>query len=392
MDDVVKIKKELYLLYKDIKNTINKNKNEININKDNSKNDESIDTYNSLELISIIKKYLVQLINQQSSIINHENNNNNDIVKHYNQLENHIKKLERDNKYYLQNLFYLNIQKNSLDMRLSAYIGLEEAYEELRTKVKFEEGKFLDNDRKDNEIIIIRNENSVLKKEIIKLEKKNKNSEKKKKEYEQKILTLQENIENLNKTIFILEREIKDNIRNKDINNCYTNIRKNSHQKRINQSECSFAIQNIYNLNSSNGKKRIIDFFSPKKKLMLENYKNKNDNTINSLNLNAFSGTIYKMINDKKNRKIMIPLKKIKAIKQSRDHSISVVRRRETDRTILSMNKLSIERKDKTLEKNITKNRTLHLNMKNMKNNQSSLSSKHSNNNKIFIQKVNYKI
>jgi hypothetical protein len=72
----------------------------------------------------------------------------------------------------LQNLFYLNIQKNSLDMRLSAYIGLEEAYEELRTKVKFEEGKFLDNDRKDNEIIIIRNENSVLKKEIIKLEKK----------------------------------------------------------------------------------------------------------------------------------------------------------------------------------------------------------------------------
>jgi hypothetical protein len=292
----------------------------------------------------------------------------------------------------LQNLFYLNIQKNSLDMRLSAYIGLEEAYEELRTKVKFEEGKFLDNDRKDNEIIIIRNENSVLKKEIIKLEKKNKNSEKKKKEYEQKILTLQENIENLNKTIFILEREIKDNIRNKDINNCYTNIRKNSHQKRINQSECSFAIQNIYNLNSSNGKKRIIDFFSPKKKLMLENYKNKNDNTINSLNLNAFSGTIYKMINDKKNRKIMIPLKKIKAIKQSRNHSISVVRRRETDRTILSMNKLSIERKDKTLEKNITKNRTLHLNMKNMKNNQSSLSSKHSNNNKIFIQKVNYKI
>jgi hypothetical protein len=392
MDDVVKIKKELYLLYKDIKNKINKNKNENNINKDNSKNDESIDTYNSLELISIIKKYLVQLINQQSSIINHENNNNNDIVKHYNQLENHIKKLERDNKYYLQNLFYLNIQKNSLDMRLSAYIGLEEAYEELRTKVKFEEGKFLDNDRKDNEIIIIRNENSVLKKEIIKLEKKNKNSEKKKKEYEQKILTLQENIENLNKTIFILEREIKDNIRNKDINNCYTNIRKNSHQKRINQSECSFAIQNIYNLNSSNSKKRIIDFFSPKKKLMLENYKNKNDNTINSLNLNAFSGTIYKMINDKKNRKIMIPLKKIKAIKQSRNHSISVVRRRETDRTILSMNKLSIERKDKTLEKNITKNRTLHLNMKNMKNNQSSLSSKHSNNNKIFIQKVNYKI
>jgi hypothetical protein len=391
MDDVVKIKKELYLLYKDIKNTINKNKNENNINKDNSKNDESIDTYNSLELISIIKKYLAQLINQQSSIINHENNNNNDIVKHYNQLENHIKKLERDNKYYLQNLFYLNIQKNSLDMRLSAYIGLEEAYEELRTKVKFEEGKFLDNDRKDNEIIIIRNENSVLKKEIIKLEKKNKNSEKKKKEYEQKILTLQENIENLNKTIFILEREIKDNIRNKDINNCYTNIRKNSHQKRINQSECSFAIQNIYNLNSSNGKKRIIDFFSPKKKLMLENYKNKNDNTINSLNLNAFSGTIYKMINDKKNRKIMIPLKKIKAIKQSRNHSISVVRRRETDRTILSMNKLSIERKDKTLEKNITKNRTLHLNMKNMKNNQS-LSSKHSNNNKIFIQKVNYKV
>ena len=395
MDDLVKIKEELFSLYKDIKKIIESNKNEINNNKaNNSIDDENIDTYNSLKLISIIKKFIYQLIvNQKSPEISYNNNNdkkNEDIVKHYIQLENHIKKLEKDNKYYLQNLFYLNIQKNSLDMRLSAYIGLEEAYDELRTKVKFEEGKFLDNDRKDNEIIIIRNENSVLKKEIINLEKKNKYHENKKKEYEQKILALKENIENLNKTIYILEKEIKNNMKNKELNNCFSNLRKNNNKKKICQSECSFALQNIYNLNNlnnSNSNKRIIHIFSPKKELLFENYKNKNDNTVNSLNLNCFSGTIYKMIKDKKSRKIMIPLKKLKNMKQSRNHSMSVIRRRDSDKAFSSLNKLTIDKKEKSLDKNIRKNQILHLNIKNFKNSQSTISNKHSTHNKIIIRK-----
>ena len=55
-------------------------------------------------------------------------------------------------------------------MKLNAYMCLEEEYEELKEKVKYEGGKFLDNERKDNEIFILRAENSSLKKEIVKLE------------------------------------------------------------------------------------------------------------------------------------------------------------------------------------------------------------------------------
>ena len=72
-------------------------------------------------------------------------------------------------------------------MKLNAYMALEEEYEELKEKVKYEGGKFLDNDRKDNEIIILRRENSSLKKEIIKFEGKIKNNENKNKEYQDKI-------------------------------------------------------------------------------------------------------------------------------------------------------------------------------------------------------------
>ena len=50
----------------------------------------------------------------------------------------------------------LEIQKNSLEMRIRGYKEIEEEYEEIKEKVKYEEGKFLNNDRKDKEIILLR--------------------------------------------------------------------------------------------------------------------------------------------------------------------------------------------------------------------------------------------
>ena len=38
-------------------------------------------------------------------------------------------------------------------MKLNAYMCLEEEYEELKEKLKYEDGKFLDNERKENEYI-----------------------------------------------------------------------------------------------------------------------------------------------------------------------------------------------------------------------------------------------
>jgi hypothetical protein len=141
---------------------------------------------------------------------------NDDIVK---QLESHSKKLESDIKYYIKKVFTYQIQKDSLENKVKAYMEIEEEYEELKEKVKYENGKFLNNDRKDNEIIILRRENSNLKKEINKLEEKSKNFENKYNNAEDVIKGLKLKVAQLNKKIEEMKGEIDSiKIRNKTIN------------------------------------------------------------------------------------------------------------------------------------------------------------------------------
>ena len=180
MRENLKIKEELFSLYQNIKSIVPNEK--MPTNREN--NTEDINSYNSLILINNIKDLIPLITNNKNfDNINREFNSEftdyNKILEDYNQLENQIRKLEVDNKYYLKILMQYKIQNNSLEMKLNAYMSLEDEYEELKEKVKYEGGKFLENDRKDNEIIILRNENSNLKKEILKLEIKNKKKKKK---------------------------------------------------------------------------------------------------------------------------------------------------------------------------------------------------------------------
>ena len=141
------IKNKLYNLYLLINPKLsNTNKNEINL---------SISTID--DLIQILKKSIEFLL----SIINNNNYSQNQL-----QLENHIIKLESDIRYYMKREFQFKIQKDALEMKIRAYMGIEDEYEILKEKVRYEGGKFLNNDRKDNEIIILRQENSLLKKDI----------------------------------------------------------------------------------------------------------------------------------------------------------------------------------------------------------------------------------
>ena len=78
---------------------------------------------------------------------------------------------------------------------------MQEEFEDLKDKVKYEGGRFLNNERKENEILILRQENSILKREISKFEKLQKLNETLKKDYMTKIDYLQSQIEQLNKTI-----------------------------------------------------------------------------------------------------------------------------------------------------------------------------------------------
>ena len=59
--------------------------------------------------------------------------------------------------------FQQKLQIDAMENKIEEYMEMEDEFEEMKTKLKYEDGRFLNNDLKDNEIIIIRGENSILK-------------------------------------------------------------------------------------------------------------------------------------------------------------------------------------------------------------------------------------
>ena len=114
------IKKELYSLLKEIINDIPNDKLPLNI-----KNIENLNNCDSEILITYIKESIPLLINHKILEAKIQNNNTNDfsieleeensnLKKNYRQLEEQLKKLESDNRYYLQLLFRYEITKKIL--------------------------------------------------------------------------------------------------------------------------------------------------------------------------------------------------------------------------------------------------------------------------------------
>jgi hypothetical protein len=351
-----KIKEELFSLYKGIKEDIQNDKLPIN-----KKNIQNISTLDSITLITYIKESIPLLINQKiSEAITQNNNNefsveleeNSNLKKEYYQLENQLKKAESDTRYYLKSYLKCEIQKKVLEMKLNAYMCLEEEYEDLKEKVKYEGGKFLDNERKDNEIFILRAENSSLKKEIVKLENINKNKDYKIKEHLKTIKDLQNNVENLNRKIFNLKKIINNNnnINNNEINSKYKTLskdrnnsmvdlgfNKNNNENIFNKVEYFRKIntKNNYNNDIRNVKsiypqtfklKRKINFNSPKSDSMhLENNKNTSNSNMSIHTANTqLLATIYNKINKHNKRNVKIPLVTMLKMKESKYKSLSV--------------------------------------------------------------------
>ena len=315
--DIEEIKQELYSLYKTI---IKNNSNEIT----NLPQLLDISSYTNLSLITNIKKLIKEIILLKS-------NYKDDLS----QQENMIKKLEFDIKYYLKDLLHYKIQINSLEIKLNAFASMEEDYEELKAKVKFEGGKFLENDRKDNEIIILRNENSRIKKEIKKLESQKIVMES---EYNEKIKKLENEILILNKKISDME---KNNRENKNDFNSSANLKLNIKDNKENIAnkklkKNNFNLSNVHNIinftnnNFANNNKKLVNFHSPKDDLLyIERSRNKYNNKT-TVNSNLFTATYNKIVNGINNNKILFPFKKeFNLIKYTRNKSISVMKGRE---------------------------------------------------------------
>ena len=334
------IKEELYLLYLEIKEELTKKNLEI----DKEQLEEDIMSTKLSTIVNYLREMVYILIktkipNNEKEIKANQNINKDSEIS---QLESQIKKLEYDIKYLIQKEFQNKIKRDALEMKLNSYMEMENEFEELKEKVKYDGGKFLNNERKDNEIIILRQENGILKKEIEKHEIKNKNYETKIKSDEQTIQDLKNQISSLNQKISNLEilnsrkgntiqpnksnSSINININNngnssskliikqenQDINNYNNNINKSNN---INNNSTSFSNIGLikrknnfsksnsqYTSNSINNNNNNINigtrYSRYEQRRCYGGFKNKNNKTNTIDNNNAFAATYNKILNN----------------------------------------------------------------------------------------------
>ena len=306
----INIKEELYILFLEIKGELNNRCIEI----DKSQFDEKVSNFKTKTLINYLKEIVYILLNSKFQKNSNENNkkqnanniiSNNDLIE----LQNEIMKYQADIRNLIQKQFQYKIQKDAMETKLNSYKEMEKEYDTLKEKVKYEEGRFLNNERKDNEILILREENSNLKKEILKKEKNSKNYESLIENEKLRIKELKEQLSQLNKKIILLEtnQAIQSNF---IINNNYSTIQNNttstkgrSSSKRSKkkfiekekeekiQSNNSNLINNNTNVNHSLRKKKIIN--TKYSKLEVRDIGNSNERTLsrgnstNIINLNT---------------------------------------------------------------------------------------------------------
>ena len=269
------IKEDLYMLYLELKETLT-SKN-ISLSKDQLS--EVINTTSVNIIIEYIREMINILINikfpKKEEIIINRTKDEKD--REISQMENQIRKLEYDIKFLLQKEFQNKIKRDTLEMKVNSYMEMENEFEELKEKVKYQGGEFLNNERKDNEIIILRQENGILKKEIEKHEINNK-------KYESKIKSEQETIQDLTNQISLLNKKVSKL-------ELLTSQKENSIQPNTNNSS---SINININNNGNSSSKWII------KQENQDHHNNNNNNNYNSNNPNLNSFTNYKI----KTRKI----------------------------------------------------------------------------------------
>ena len=188
--------------------------------------------------------------------------------------ENIMKKLENKERVLIKHEFQFKLQKEAMENKIADYMDMEDEFEEMKAKFKYEDGRFLTNDRKDHEIVIIRKENNNLKNVIKELENKISKYEKNKLEYNS-------NIKELNQEIGMLKNKLEEKQRELSFfNNININISNNNGNS---QSNCGNNIGHNGN-NSSNLTKYSLNnndiYYSHNNTLKDElNYTNGTDNS-----------------------------------------------------------------------------------------------------------------
>ena len=197
----LEIKEDLYMLYLELKENLTSK----NVFLSKEQISDAINTTSIMTIIEYIREMANILIKakfpKKEEQINNYKRTKDQKEKDIAQMENQIRKLENDIKILIQREFQNKIKRDTLEMKVNSYMEMENEFEELKEKVKYQGGEFLNNERKDNEIIILRQENGILKKEIEKHEINNK-------KYESKIKSEQETIQDLTSQISLLNEKV----------------------------------------------------------------------------------------------------------------------------------------------------------------------------------------
>ena len=339
--EIKEIKQELYNLYKAIQNSIKEN----NINLNDLTDIQDISYYDCSALINNIKNITTLSLTYNNNFKNEEIklSNNKNKEEHYIQMENMIKKLEFDIKYYLKNLLHYKIQNNSLEQKINSLMSIEEDYEDLKQKVKYDGSKFLENDRKENEIMILKNENSKMKKVITNLERQKLILENEKNELYDKVKKLENDNKIMDEKIIDLEKNIQEKKNNDNNININTNkkIQKNFHN-----------MININNNTNINKPKRIVNFLSPRDdKLYLEHIRDNkiNNKTLNSnpINNNLFTATYNKIAHGINANKLFPFRKDLNILKYTRNKSLFSLKGIDNESKTMSYNnKINIDKNE----------------------------------------------
>ena len=233
----------------------------------------------------------------QQFYINNVNNILN--IDEKSQYENIIRKLESKERILSKIIFKKQLQKDMLENKISEYMDMEEEFEEMKTKLKYEEGRFLKNDRKNNEILILRGENSNLKQSIKQMETKIKNLEKDIINKSKKVYEFQDELKKLNKKIKDLQKQneiLNANYINININNVNgnNNNNKNSNINNNYNNNISYPQEETKNLN----KNKILRFQKINKKFL---YKEKTINNTRNEFLERSKSDLNKCISNNRN-------------------------------------------------------------------------------------------
>ena len=245
---------------------------------------KNIETIPTMTLINYIKDTIQILLKKEKDKnekkIESKKNNNLSLdeitVKQY---ENIITKLEEKVRYLTSVILKNNLQKKALESQLDELFDIEREYEEMKIRFKYENGTFLNNDRKDNEINILRKENVNLKNYIYHNEEKWKKQDEELLTKENIILSLNLQIEKLDNKIKNMEKEF----------NIFLNFNKlnNSDKFNIKYTFCNLSNNmNTINLISKNKKEFTSFKFSQFEKIKTKLFKKKYKSSSNSQSRN----------------------------------------------------------------------------------------------------------